>query len=42
MKASCLSLNLRHSLGRSQEMQDGFHTDKAADDDCVLPSGGSG
>jgi hypothetical protein len=42
MEASCLSLNLRHSLGRFQEMQDGLHTDKAVDNDRVLPSGGGG
>jgi hypothetical protein len=42
MEASCLSLNLCHSFGRFQEMQNGLHTDKVANNDRVLPSGGGG
>jgi hypothetical protein len=42
MEASCLSLNLCHSFGRLQEMQNGLHTDKVADNDRVLPSRGGG
>jgi hypothetical protein len=42
MEASCLLLNLCHSFGRFQEMQNGFHTDKVANNDRVLPSGEGG
>jgi hypothetical protein len=42
MEASCLSLNLCHSFGRFQEMQNGLHTDKVANNNRVLPSGGGG
>jgi hypothetical protein len=44
MEASCLLLNLHHSFGRFQEMQNGLHSAmaKVANNDHVHPSGGDG